>query len=121
MPASRQDRPYVESDHRMDGCGASEISGVWFHHRRRGAQRTRQNLGEGRDAEKPDPDNLLASSTKCPREQKALLLAMATPVQVRPVEAWDLLDILSRGSEAVLGGMWSEWQQAETALELVMG
>ena len=81
----------------------------------------RQNLGEGRDAEKPDPNNLLASSTKCPREQKALLLAMATPVQVRPVEAWDLLDILSRGSEAVLGVMWSEWQQAETASEPVMG
>jgi hypothetical protein len=33
----------------------------------------RQSLGESRDAEKPDPNNLLASSTKCPREQKACL------------------------------------------------
>jgi hypothetical protein len=34
-----------------------------------------------------------------------MLLATVTPVQVRPVEAWDLLDFLRRGSEAVLGGV----------------
>jgi hypothetical protein len=50
-----------------------------------------------------------------------MLLATATPVQLRPVEAWDLLDILSRGSEAVLGGPWSKWKHPEVAIGLAMG
>lgn len=80
----------------------------------------RQNLGDGRDAEKPDPNNLLAFLYELSRCTKSMLLATATPVQIRPVEAWDLLDILSRGSEAVLGGAWSQWRHSETALALVM-
>ncbi len=81
----------------------------------------RQNLGEGRDGEKPDPNNLLAFLYDISPRTKSMLLATATPVQLRPVEAWDLLDVLSRGSEAVLGGMWSKWRRPEEALPLVMG
>ena len=50
-----------------------------------------------------------------------MLLATATPVQIRPVEAWDLLDVLSRGNDTVLGGPWSAWRRADQALPLVMG
>jgi hypothetical protein len=32
-----------------------------------------------------------------------MLLATATPVQINPIEAWDLLFILSKGNEFVLG------------------
>ncbi|MCX7408760.1 MAG: phospholipase D-like domain-containing protein [Planctomycetales bacterium] len=81
----------------------------------------RQNLGDGRDSEKADPNNLLAFLYEMSPRTKSMLLATATPVQLRPVEAWDLLDVLSRGSESVLGGMWSSWRHAEPALELVMG
>lgn len=81
----------------------------------------RQNLGDGRDAEKPDPNNLLAFLYEVSQRTKSMLLATATPVQLRPVEAWDLLDVLSRGSEAVLGGMWSKWRKPEDALPLVIG
>ena len=81
----------------------------------------RQNLGEGRDAERPDPNNLLAFLYQLSPRTKSMLLATATPVQLRPVEAWDLLDVLSRGSDAVLGGPWSKWRQSEEALALVMG
>ncbi|MCX5991388.1 MAG: phospholipase D-like domain-containing protein [Chloroflexi bacterium] len=81
----------------------------------------RRNLGEGRDGEKPDPNNLLQFLYELSKHTKSMLLATATPVQIRPVEAWDLLDILSRGSEAVLGGAWSEWHHAERALPLVLG
>jgi superfamily II DNA or RNA helicase len=81
----------------------------------------RQNLGPGRDAEKPDPNNLLAYLYEMSTRTKSMLLATATPVQLRPVEAWDLLDILSKGSEAVLGGMWSNWRRAADGLALVMG
>jgi hypothetical protein len=81
----------------------------------------RQNLGEGRDAEKPDANNLLRYLYELSVRTKSLLLATATPAQLRPVEAWDLLDVLSRGSDAVLGGPWSPWRNAERALGLVMG
>src|SRR5688572_300484 len=80
----------------------------------------RQNLGDGRDDERPDPNNLLKYLYKISERTKSMMLATATPVQLRPVEAWDLLDVLSRGSEAVLGGMWSRWRRSEEALDLVM-
>jgi len=80
----------------------------------------RQNLGEGRDAEKPDPNNLLTFLYEMSSRTKSMLLATATPVQLRPVEAWDLLDVLSRGSEAVLGGAWSKWRRPDEALGLLM-
>jgi hypothetical protein len=81
----------------------------------------RQNLGEGRDGEKPDANNLLRFLYEMSLQTRSLLLATATPAQLRPVEAWDLLDVLGRGSEAVLGGPWSLWRRAEKALGLVMG
>lgn len=105
------------------GCADAELlKTLWFeciivdeaHNARR------QNLGEGRDAEKPAPNNLLAFLYEISSHTKSMLLATATPVQLRPVEAWDLLDALSRGSEAVLGGMWSNWRRADEALPLVM-
>lgn len=81
----------------------------------------RKNLGEGRDDERPDPNNLLKFLYEISKQTKSMLLATATPVQLRPIEAWDLLDVLSRGSEAVLGGAWSKWKQRpEEALDLVM-
>jgi superfamily II DNA or RNA helicase len=80
----------------------------------------RQNLGEGHDGEKPEPNNLLEFLYEMSTHTKSMLLATATPVQIRPVEAWDLLDILSRGSENVLGGPWSQWRQSALALGLVM-
>ena len=79
----------------------------------------RKNLGPDRDGEKPEPNNLLSFLYRIASQTKSMLLATATPVQLRPVEAWDLLDVLSRGSEAVLGGAWSEWRKAETALNLI--
>lgn len=81
----------------------------------------RTNLGDGRDGEKPAPNNLLAFLYELSHRTKSMLLATATPVQLRPIEAWDLLDVLSRGSESVLGGMWSKWRRPDEALPLVMG
>jgi hypothetical protein len=106
------------------GCADAELlKTLWFeciivdeaHNARR------QNLGDGRDAEKADPNNLLAYLYEISSRTKSMLLATATPVQLRPVEAWDLLDVLSRGSESVLGGMWSKWRKPDESLPLVMG
>ncbi len=81
----------------------------------------RQNLGEGRDGERAAPNNLLAFLYDISTRTKSMLLATATPVQLRPIEAWDLLDALSRGSESVLGGAWSRWKKPDDALPMVMG
>jgi superfamily II DNA or RNA helicase len=80
----------------------------------------RKNLGPDRESERAEPNNLLQFLYEISPRTKSMLLATATPVQMYPVEAWDLLDALSRGSDAVLGGMWSNWRRAEEALALVM-
>lgn len=81
----------------------------------------RRNLGLNRDSESADPNNLLRFMYQLADQTRSLLLATATPVQLRPVEAWDLLDVLSRGDESVLGNPYSRWRSAEQALNLVMG
>lgn len=81
----------------------------------------RRNLGEGKDGENPEPNNLLRFMYDISVQTRSLLLATATPVQLRPVEAWDLLDILSRGDDSVLGNRFSNWRNAEKSLALVMG
>ncbi len=81
----------------------------------------RRNL----DAERPyapaRPNNLLRFLQEVAPRTKSLLLATATPAQLHPVEAHDLLDALARGSDAVLGGPGSRWRDARPALDLVLG
>ncbi|MBP1464506.1 DEAD/DEAH box helicase family protein [Candidatus Chloroploca sp. M-50] len=81
----------------------------------------RQNLGDRRDGEKPDPNNLLDFMYKIAERTRSLLLATATPVQLRPIEAWDLLSVLGYGDESVLGNAHSRWRQPVEALNLIMG
>ena len=57
------------------------------------------------------------------RRAKSMLLATATPVQLHPVEAWDLLHILSHGNDGVLGG-WTQsspWFRASHCLDIATG
>jgi superfamily II DNA/RNA helicase len=81
----------------------------------------RRNLGPGRENETPDPNNLLAFLHRISGRTRSMLLATATPVQLYPVEAWDLLAALSHGNEHVLGNDWSNWRTPSEALGLVMG
>lgn len=81
----------------------------------------RTNLGDGKEGESPDPNNLLAFLYQISGQTKSMLLATATPVQLHAIEAWDLLDALNRGSETVLGNTWSRWRNPKEALGLVMG
>lgn len=57
--------------------------------------------------EKADPNKLMAFLQLIGPKTKSMLLATATPVQLHPVEAWDLLHILSHGNDGVLGG-WTQ-------------
>lgn len=81
----------------------------------------RKNLGKDREAEKPDPNNLLKFLCEVSPNAKSLLLATATPVQMYPVEAWDLLNALGFSNESVFGNIWSEWRKAEECLPVVQG
>lgn len=85
------------------------------------AHRARRK-SRGPDAFGPaDPNNLLRFLWEVAPRTKSLLLATATPVQLHPIEAYDLLDALARGSDAVLGGPGSRWRNAQASLKLVLG
>jgi superfamily II DNA or RNA helicase len=88
----------------------------------------RKNLAEGRENETPDPNNLLAFLHAVAPQTKSLLLATATPVQLYPVEAWDLLNVLGhregtqQDNDNVLGNPWSHWRrQPSEAISVVLG
>ena len=70
---------------------------------------------------RPEYNNLAAFLALISPRTKSMMLATATPVQLHPIEAWDLLAILSAGNEAVLGNDWSEWRKPENCLPVVMG
>ena len=82
----------------------------------------RKNLGPGREDEKPIPNNLMKFLLEISKRTKSMLLATATPVQLYPIEAWDLLNILAQGSDSVLGNPFSMWRRYPgRALRLIMG
>ncbi len=82
----------------------------------------RKNLSEGKEDEKPQPNNLMDFLLKISRNTKSMLLATATPVQLYPIEAWDLLNALSQTNESVMGNSESLWRkQPGKALKLIMG
>ncbi|MGA8163801.1 MAG: phospholipase D-like domain-containing anti-phage protein [Waddliaceae bacterium] len=73
---------------------------------------------------KPSKDNLnnlLEFLSQISSQTKSMFLATATPVQIHPIEAWDLLWILSKGSDEVLGNPYSNWfKNPDKTLQLVM-
>lgn len=88
----------------------------------------RGNLGEGRENETPDANKLLTFLHAVAPRTKSLLLATATPVQLYPVEAWDLLSVLGhrggamQNEDDVLGNPWSNWRLVPSqAIDIVMG
>lgn len=73
--------------------------------------------------EAAEPNKLMSFLRQVGPKTKSMLLATATPVQLHPVEAWDLLHILSHGNDAVLGG-WTQtspWFRASTCLDISTG
>lgn len=82
----------------------------------------RKNLGRGREGNPPEPNNLMGFLIDIAKKSKSVLLATATPVQIHPIEAWDLLYILSQGNDFVLGDMLSSWQRESLrGLNLITG
>ena len=73
--------------------------------------------------ERAEPNKLMDFLRTIGPRTKSMLLATATPVQLHPVEAWDLLHVLSHGNDGVLGG-WtrtSPWFTASHCLAIANG
>ena len=63
---------------------------------------------------------LMQISTKT----KSMLLATATPIQLYPIELWDLMNILSQKNDSVLGSKSALWRKPERVpmgLDLITG
>jgi superfamily II DNA or RNA helicase len=72
----------------------------------------RRNLSKDPDKHKAQPNNMLAFLNEISRKTTSLLLATATPVQINPIEAFDLLSALSQHQNAdkVIGDGYSVWR-----------
>lgn len=80
--------------------------------------RRRGGLGEA----KGEPNNLLDFMLHIGPRTRNLLLGTATPIQTEVRELWDLLAILNRGADFVLGReMFPRWSDWRAALPLVRG
>lgn len=84
----------------------------------------RRNLGEGKESLSPDMNNLYKYLMQISRNTHSMLLATATPIQLYPIELWDLLNILSQKNDSVLGSQSSLWRKSgrlSEGLDLIMG
>jgi len=84
------------------------------------AHRARRAGGLGKNA--GEPNNLLSFMLMAAKQARHVLLGTATPVQTRVEELWDLLDVLNKGADHVLGRHnSSQWRQPPRVLPLVTG
>jgi superfamily II DNA or RNA helicase len=67
-----------------------------------------------------EANRLYAFLWKLAPKTRSMLLGTATPVQMHPIESWDLLRLLAEGNDHVLGGIGSKWLNPEEALPLVL-
>jgi superfamily II DNA or RNA helicase len=70
---------------------------------------------------KAEVNNLLSFIYAIGDRTRSMLLATATPIQLHPIEAWDLLSALSSGTDSVLGDTWSPWRRPADCLPIVTG
>ena len=92
-------------------------------HRARRRNLPKVDAGADEIDERAEPNKLMAFLREISPKTKSMLLATATPVQLHPVEAWDLLHILSHGNDSVLGG-WTQtspWFRPSHCLEIATG
>lgn len=92
-------------------------------HRARRRKVPKVDAGVEEIDERAVPNKLMTFLREIGPKTKSMLLATATPVQLHPVEAWDLLHILSFGNSSVLGG-WTQtspWFRPSHCLAIATG
>jgi superfamily II DNA or RNA helicase len=83
------------------------------------AHRARRAKGIG--GKSGERNNLLSFMEEAAKRATHVLLGTATPIQTDVEELWDLLEILNRGAEHVLGRFGSRWRECVSALPIVTG
>jgi superfamily II DNA or RNA helicase len=73
----------------------------------------RANLSKNNVYDPPERKLLYKFAEQLASRTKTLLLATATPVQLHPMELWDLLNILSVSNPQVLGGPSGLWRKTD--------
>lgn len=73
----------------------------------------RANLSKNNVFDPPEKKLLYKFAEQLAGRTKTMLLATATPVQLHPMELWDLLSILSVNNPQILGGPNSLWRKAD--------
>jgi SNF2 family DNA or RNA helicase len=84
----------------------------------------RRNLGKKKENQSPDMNNLYSFLIEFSKKTHSMLLATATPIQLYPIELWDLLNILSQKNDSVLGSQSSFWRKnsrISESFELITG
>jgi superfamily II DNA or RNA helicase len=76
----------------------------------------RKNLQSSRVYRSPEKNTLYDFALGIAGRTKTMLLATATPVQLHPIELWDLLNVLSVNNEQVLGDKISPWRMTQQLL-----
>ncbi len=84
------------------------------------AHKARSRQGFGKDA--GSPNELLAFIREIAARSDHVLLGTATPIQTRPEDLWDLVDILHQGKgHFVLGNDFAKWHQTQEVLPILSG
>lgn len=83
----------------------------------------RANLSPSKVYKPPEKKSLYAWAEKLAEKCQTMLLATATPVQLHPMELWDLLYVLSINNPQVLGSANSLWRDTSgpRIFDIVMG
>lgn len=91
------------------------------HRARRRKLPPQDQLGAPIQNPRTEGNKLYAFLSELSSRTRSMLMGTATPVQMHPIEAWDLLRLLSYGSEHVLGGSASPWRRPQEALPYLLG
>ncbi len=83
------------------------------------AHRARRARGMG--SKKGEPNNLLAFMLEAAKRARHVILGTATPIQTDVEELWDLLEILNKGADHVMGRYGSVWRQPRSVLPVMTG
>ncbi len=82
----------------------------------------RRNLQAARVFRSPEKNLLYDFALGVAQRSDSMLLATATPVQLHPIELWDLLNVLSVNNEQILGDATSMWRQpSQELIDVITG
>jgi len=76
----------------------------------------RENLSDPKVWQTPQKNMLYEWGMKLAARTRTMILATATPVQLHPVELWDLLNVLGVNNPHVLGTDYGRWRDATQPL-----